>query len=72
MGACKNLFVIVINYIHAILEIVARFLFQLYNGRKGQQMPPIKDLILLDSATTIAHKIRTKKVSDTIRSTLKN
>lgn len=53
----------VINILHRIIVLLIRMLCQFIHGEKGQSMPPIKNLILLDSATTLAFKIRTKKVS---------
>lgn len=32
-------------------------------GEKGESMPPITDLLILDSASSLATKIRTRKVS---------
>lgn len=63
MGTCKNTVILIINVYYAIVAILARLVFQCWYGRKGKTMSPIKDPILLDSATTIARKIRTKQVS---------
>lgn len=52
----------VINIIHRLIILLIRMLCQFIYGEKGQSMPPIKNLILLDSAATLALKIRTKKV----------
>ncbi|KAK4873935.1 hypothetical protein RN001_013295 [Aquatica leii] len=52
-----------INLLHRFIELIARCLFKLIYGTTGEKMPPIKDLLLLESATSIAYKIRTKKVS---------
>lgn len=40
-----------------------RFLLSKYHGEHGRVMPPINDLILLESATALAEKIRMRKVS---------
>ncbi|KAK5641913.1 hypothetical protein RI129_010460 [Pyrocoelia pectoralis] len=52
-----------LNIFHRFVELVARLFFKLTYGSYGQKMPPIKDLLLLESATSVAYKIRTKKVS---------
>jgi fatty acid amide hydrolase 2 len=51
------------SLLHRIIEIIVRFLLRnLIYGRKGQSVPPIKNPLLLESATELAAKIRTKKV----------
>lgn len=52
-----------LRIVQGVIEVVMHWLFGFAYGGPGQSMPPIKDLILLDSATTIAFKIRTGKVS---------
>lgn len=52
-----------LNILHRFIELVARFIFKLSYGTTGQKMPPIKDLLLLESVTSVAYKIRTRKVS---------
>lgn len=54
---------VILNLLHRFLGLCVRFIFAKIYGEHGQSMPPIKDLILLESATSIAEKIRTKKVS---------
>lgn len=51
-----------LRIVQGVIEVVVHWLFGFVYGGPGQKMPPIRDLILLDSATTIAFKIRTKKV----------
>lgn len=46
-----------------VIEVLVHWLFGLVYGGPGRSMPPIKDLLLLDSASTVALKIRTGKVS---------
>lgn len=46
-----------------IMEVFIHWLFGLVYGGQKQSMPPIRDLLLLESATTIALKIRTKKIT---------
>lgn len=53
----------IMNMIFNIFTKCLRFVFQMIYGAKGESMPPITDPILLDSATTIARKIRQKEVS---------
>lgn len=49
--------------IFGLIEVFFHRLFTIVYGRNKESMPPIKDLLLLESATTIAFKIRSKKVS---------
>lgn len=53
----------VANLLQKFIVLFMRFLFKnvIYNER-GQSMPPIKNLLLLEPATVLAMKIRTKKV----------
>ncbi|XP_055376958.1 fatty-acid amide hydrolase 2-A [Condylostylus longicornis] len=51
----------ILQIIYRISLLLVRNILQLYYG-KGKIMPPIKDLTLLESATSLAHKIRTKKL----------
>ncbi|KAK5641912.1 hypothetical protein RI129_010459 [Pyrocoelia pectoralis] len=53
----------IINAIHSFVELLARFFFKLIYGGRGQKMPPVKEPLLLESATSVAYKIRTKRVS---------
>lgn len=52
----------VFRIIHSFVEVIMRFLLRLVYGGPGELMPPIKNLILLESASSLALKIRTKKV----------
>lgn len=45
------------------VEFFFGLLFRLVYRGPGEQVPPIRNLLLLDSATTLALKIRTKKVT---------
>lgn len=47
---------------HNFLQVIMRFLLKLVYGGPGKKMPPIKNLLLLESASSLALKIRTKKV----------
>lgn len=62
-GLVKRYSKATIRLLHGCVEVFMRCIFRLIYGRTGQKMPPIKDLILLESATSVAYKIRTKKVS---------
>lgn len=52
-----------LRIIQGVIEVVVHWLFGFVYGGPGESMPPIRNLILLDSASTIALKIRTGKVS---------
>lgn len=58
-----SVFTMVLQYLYKILVISVRFLVVRIYGRHGQAMPPIIDPLLLESATSIANKIRTKEVN---------
>nr|CAD7577834.1 unnamed protein product [Timema californicum] len=47
---------------HRFIEMVVRCLLQLIYRGPGEQLPPIQDLLLLDSASALAYKIRTRKI----------
>lgn len=46
-----------------LYTMLARFMFRFIYGDKGQSMPAITDPILLESATSLASKIRKQEVS---------
>ncbi|EDW10603.1 fatty-acid amide hydrolase 2-B [Drosophila mojavensis] len=50
-------------YIFGLLQTFFRFIFRLIYGAKGKSMPPITDPILLESATSLARKIRNQELS---------
>src|SRR5690349_23761482 len=51
------------NILQRFIVLIARFLFKnVFYSEKGQSMPSIKNLLLLEPATVLAMKIRTKKV----------
>lgn len=58
----KTLAKTIVNVIQRFISVVARFIFMLMHGEHGKVQPPIRNLILLESATSLAHKIRTRKV----------
>jgi hypothetical protein len=54
---------VVANLFQRFLNVFMRFLFKnVIYSPKGQSMPPIKNLLLLEPASVLAMKIRTKKV----------
>lgn len=62
-----SIVVVALNLLHRFLCLCIRFVLIKVHGEHGQSMPPIDDLLLLESATSIAEKIRTKKVNTLIR-----
>lgn len=58
-----SLFVVALHLLHRFFCLCVRFVVVKVHGEHGEPMPPIDDLLLLESATSIAEKIRTKKVS---------
>lgn len=58
-----SVFVVALNLFYRFFGLCVRFILVKVHGEHGQSMPPIEDLLLLESATSIAEKIRTKKVS---------
>lgn len=54
---------VVANLFQRILVVFVRFLLKnVFYSEKGQSMPSIKNLLLLEPASVLAMKIRTKKV----------
>ncbi|XP_065155525.1 fatty-acid amide hydrolase 2 isoform X1 [Atheta coriaria] len=53
----------VVWFLFGLIEMGTRFLFKWIYRSKGAAMPPIKNLVLLESATSIAKKIRTRKLT---------
>lgn len=54
--------IVITNAIFRIYTTLIRFVYQLTYGAKGGTVPPITDPILLESATSLATKIRKKEV----------
>ncbi|KAK9752772.1 Amidase [Popillia japonica] len=52
-----------LRIVYRMYDFLVRMLFTLIYGKTGKKMPPIRNLLLLDSASTLAYKIRTKKVT---------
>nr|CAD7458493.1 unnamed protein product [Timema tahoe] len=57
----KNVSRVLMRLSHRFIEMVVRCLLQLIYRSPGEQLPPIQDLLLLDSASALAYKIRTRK-----------
>ncbi|XP_060521620.1 fatty-acid amide hydrolase 2 [Cylas formicarius] len=55
----------ILRIVHGFVEVFLHWLFGLVYGGAKQSMPPIKDLLLLESATEIAMKIRSGKRTST-------
>lgn len=53
----------ILQVVFGFMECIFQFLFGLIYRGKKESMPPIQDLLLLESATTIAFKIRSKKIT---------
>ncbi|XP_034477712.1 fatty-acid amide hydrolase 2 [Drosophila innubila] len=49
-------------FIFGLFQTISRFFFRLIFGAKGERMPPITDSILLESATSLATKIRNQQL----------
>lgn len=53
----------IIHYVWLAFSLLVRRIMVWSYGEKGESMPPITDLLILDSASSLATKIRTRKVS---------
>ncbi|KAJ8915132.1 hypothetical protein NQ315_000384 [Exocentrus adspersus] len=51
-----------LKVVYGVVEVFFHWLFGLIYWGTGASMPPITDLLLLESATSIAYKIRTGKI----------
>ena len=51
------------DLLQRLICIVARFVFKKIYGEKGEKVPPVENLLLLDPASVLAMKIRTRKVT---------
>ena len=52
-----------LTVLRVVLEAISRVIFGLiYWGDPHQELPPIRNLLLLESATSLAAKIRARKV----------
>lgn len=54
----------ILNAIHRLILLVGRFIFKNWvYGEKGQKIPSITNPLLLEPATVLAKKIRTREIS---------
>ncbi|OAD59959.1 Fatty-acid amide hydrolase 2, partial [Eufriesea mexicana] len=59
----KNFLKCLFIQLHIIFDYLIDFIFGLYYNHKKQKVPPIKNNLLLMSASELAEKIRTKQIS---------
>ena len=59
----NSLFQVTLNLVYRFIGVFVRFLMKNVFFGAGAVMPPINNLIILESANTLAMKIRTRKVS---------
>lgn len=52
-----------INVGHKFLALLVRWFLKMIYGEHGQKMPPIRNLILMESASSLAQKIRSRKLT---------
>lgn len=62
-AAKPSIVLVGLSLLHRFICLCVRFILIKVHGEHGPSMPPIDDLLLLESASSIAEKIRTKKVS---------
>lgn len=53
----------IINVGHKFLALVVRWFLRTIYGEHGKKMPPIRNLILMEPASSLAQKIRTRKLT---------
>lgn len=58
-----SIILVALNLLHRFLGLCVRFILVKVHGEHGESMPPIDNLLLLESATSLAEKIRNKKVN---------
>lgn len=64
MSVLSEILILIVTAIHRFVVIVTRYLCKNFiYGEKGQKVPPIRNPILLESATSLAAKIRTGKLT---------
>lgn len=62
IGNLRRIRIVATKLIHRFVELAARLFFgTIYYGSK-QKVPPISNMLLLESASSLAFKIRTQKV----------
>lgn len=59
----QPLMVTALNVAHKFLVLIVRWFLRTIYGEHGQKVPPVRNLILMESATSLATKIRTRKLT---------
>ncbi|KAL0129364.1 hypothetical protein PUN28_004218 [Cardiocondyla obscurior] len=60
---CWRLLKCIIIQVHFVFDCIVDFVFGMYYDSKAEKVPPVKDELLLESAISLAEKIRTKKIT---------
>ena len=56
--------VVPVRIFRIIIDLLTNLIYGwIYEGERATQLPPIKDVVLLDPATVLAEKIRTQKIT---------
>lgn len=63
MIANRPFYMKIFNLIHRLACIFIRFILVKIHGEKGDKVRPVNNLILLDPATVLAKKIRTREIT---------
>lgn len=63
VGDQRSFCAMALQFLYRILVLSVRFLMVRIYGERGQSVPACNEPLLLESATSIAEKIRTKQVS---------
>lgn len=61
-----------LKILYGLIDVFFHWLFSIVYGKNGKTMPAISDLLLLESASSIAFKIRNGKVINLCRVKLQN
>lgn len=60
---CWDLLRCIIVQLHFLFDSIVDFVFGIYYDKKAKKVPPVKNELLLQSAVSLAEKIRMKKVT---------
>lgn len=60
---CCDILQCIIIQVHFLFDCIVDFVFGIYYNPKAKKVPLVKNNLLLESATSLAEKIRTKKVT---------
>ncbi|XP_012527396.1 fatty-acid amide hydrolase 2 [Monomorium pharaonis] len=60
---CWDLLRCIIVQLHFLFDSIIDFAFSIYYDKKAKKVPPVKNKLLLESAVSLAEKIRTKKIT---------